>query len=440
MSDDPSCNPIVRNRMRFIAFGLLLIAGGCRSVRPASDPHPSGVVPAPPHISWLELRVPKDIVDATGNAHRRSPNHPDGIAVRNAGGDLVPLLPIGVRGAIEIWEFASEPLGGGWISGIDPGLIKQGRGFVLVSNAAADDPPSDLNVPRRRAIDAVILEPSATPSAGTAIVMSSLARQTPPEQAFMADLLGAGFTVMTTAPPVNAIDRATGGRTTLDIEADPELAGRMFAAEVDLAFTAWADGLKAVLTYLGQTSDITPSPLVLIGVSSGAVAAPIVAARLHEDFPIEVAVLIAGGSDVASILLETTLDPEDLRLIRRGDRSNETDAAVFASSYHRSVRLDSAAIVEWLGRRPVLLLEGGYDRAIPSSSRSLLDRRLGRPERWWYPVGHYGLFFILPGEGDAIVDWIRRSLRPIIGPSKVDMRSGNPALRSHEERFETGTL
>ncbi len=401
-------------------MGLVLIAGSCRSVRPASEPRPSGDLPDPPLVDWMTLRTPDEIVDPDGIPSKRPSNHPDGIAVRNSDGDLVPLLPIGVEGAVEIWEFASEPLGGGWISGIDPELIDRGRSFILVSNATDDDPPPELIVPRRRAIDAVVLEPTATPSAGTAIVMSSLARQTPPEQALMADLLKAGFTVVTTAPPVSAIDQTTGGRTTLDIKDDPEFAGRTFAAEVDLAFTAWADGLKAVLTYLRQSGTSAPSPLVLIGVSSGAVAAPVVAARLHQDFPISAAVLIAGGSDVASILLETTLDPEDLRLQRRRGRLDQGEAEAFAASYHHTVRLDSAAIVEWLGQRPILILEGGYDSAIPRSSRSLLDRRLRRPERWWYPVGHYGLFVLLPGEGDAIVDWIQRSLRPRIGPSTGD--------------------
>jgi hypothetical protein len=417
---NPAHHRMLCNRIRIVGLGLLLIAGGCRSVRPASDPRPHGAIPAPPHIAWLTLRVPEDIVTTDGDSPRRVSGHPDGIAVKNEDGDLVPLLPIGVEGAVEIWEFASEPLGGGWISGIDPNLIERCRSFILVSNATDDEPPSELLVPRRRAIDAVVLEPTATPPAGTAIVMSSLARQTPPEQAFMADLLEAGFTVITTAPPVNAIDRATSGRTTLDIEDDPELAGRMFAAEVDLAFTAWADGLNAVLTHLRRSRDLAAPPLVLIGVSSGAVAAPVVAARLHEDFPIEVAVLIAGGADVASILLKTTLDPSDLRLNLQGKRVDQQEADAFASSYHRTVRLDSAAIVEWFGRRPILLLEGGYDTAIPSSSRSLLDRRLRHPERWWYPVGHYGLFVILPREGDAIVDWIRRSLRPTTEPSTVD--------------------
>lgn len=420
MSDDPPRPRNLRNLVRLTGLGLVLIAGSCRSVRPASEPRPTGEITDPPLVDWMTLRTPDQIVDPDGVPSKHPSNHPDGIAVRNSDGDLVPLLPIGVQGAVEIWEFASEPLAGGWISGIDPELIDRGRSFILVSNATDDDPPPELVVPRRRAIDAVVLEPTATASAGTAIVMSSLARQTPPEQAFMADLLKAGFTVVTTAPPVSAIDQATGGRTTLDIKGDPELAGRTFAAEVDVAFTVWADGLKAVLTHLRQTGLSAPSPLVLIGVSSGAVAAPVVAARLHQDFPIATAVLIAGGSDVASILLETTLEPEDLRLRRHRGRLDQSEEEAFTSSYHRTVRLDSAAIVEWLGQRPVLLLEGGYDSAIPRSSRSLLDRRLRRPERWWYPVGHYGLFVVLPGEGEAIVDWIQRSLRPKIGPSSDD--------------------
>ena len=421
MSDDPARYRPVRYRVLHIAgLCLVVIAGGCRTVRPASDPRPNGPIPDPPHIAWLTLPIPGDIVESDDRGHPETPNHPDGIAVRSASGDLIPLIPIEVRRGVEIWEFASEPLGGGWISGIDPELIAHSRSFILVSSAADDDPSSELIVPRRRAIDAVILEPTATPSAGTAIVLSSLARQTPPEQAFMGDLLDAGFTVITTAPPVNAIDRATAGRTTLNIKDDAEFAGRMFAAEVDLAFTTWAFGIEAVLSHLRSSSETAPSPLVLIGVSSGAVAAPIVAARLHQKFPIQAAVLIAGGADAAAILLGTTLAPEDLRLNLEGGRFDQLEADAFAASYHRAVRLDAAPITEWLGQRPVLLLEAGFDAAIPSSTRILLNQRLRHPERWWYPVGHYGLFVLLPGEGDAIVDWIQRSLGLSHGSSKAD--------------------
>ena len=181
----------------------------------------------------------------------------------------------------------------------------------------------------------------------------------------MGDLLDAGFTVITTAPPVNAIDQATAGRTTLNIEEDADFAGRMFAAEVDLALTTWAFGIEAVLNHLRSSSETAPSPLVLIGVSSGAVAVPIVAARLHQKFPIQAAVLIAGGADAAAILLGTTLAPEDLRLNLEGGRFGQLKADAFAASYHRAVRLDAAPITEWLGQRPVLLLEAGFDAGGP---------------------------------------------------------------------------
>ncbi|MCH2161918.1 MAG: hypothetical protein MK085_08610, partial [Phycisphaerales bacterium] len=31
---------------------------------------------------------------------------------------------------------------------------------------------------------------------------------------------------------------------------------------------------------------------------------------------------------------------------------------------------------------------------------------LGRPERWRYPVGHVGLFLVLPGASEEICDWL----------------------------------
>lgn len=382
---------------------------GCRSVRPAATPRvaDASVIASPPEIEW-----PSRISAAPGPADEdgRIADHPNGIGVERADGSPITMEFVGLHPHGEVWAFGEDDASVNWIAAIDAELIETTRSFIVVTTAPADDPPADLPVPRRRAIDAVVLTPTARPLVGTAIVMSSLARQTPPEQAFMADLLEAGFTVVTSAPPVNAIDERTGGRTTLDIANAPAVAGRRFAAEVDLAFAAWADGLDAILDASFIGAGLIPRPVVLIGVSSGAVAAPVVAARLHPTTPIDAAVLIAGGSDLDTILLETTLDPEDLRLRRIGPRPDEAAKETFRRAYRASVRLDDPELTRWFADRPILLLEGGFDTAIPPTARATMDDRLGRPERWWYPTGHYGLFVFLPGEGDAIVRWIRRAL------------------------------
>ena len=87
----------VRYRFLHIAgLCLVVIAGGCRTVRPASDPRPNGPIPDPPHIAWLTLPIPGDIVESDDRGHPETPNHPDGIAVRSASGDLIPLIPIEV--------------------------------------------------------------------------------------------------------------------------------------------------------------------------------------------------------------------------------------------------------------------------------------------------------------------------------------------------------
>ena len=400
--------------MLVAVLSITALGPGCRSVRPAANPPvgDAGSLPTPPELDW-PARISTSPHRAGSDG--RIPDHPDGIGVERADGSPIAMEFVTLHPHGEVWAFGEDDAGVNWIADIDPGLIRSTRSFIVVTTAPADDPPSELLVPRRRAIDAIVLTPTTRPPAGTAIVMSSLARQTPPEQAFMADLLEAGFTVITSAPPVSAIDQLTGGRTTLDIAGTPETAGRTFAAEVDLAFAAWADGLDAILDASVIDVDTTPRPVVLIGVSSGAVAAPVVAARLHANTPIDAAVLIAGGADLDTILLETTLDPEDLRLRRLGGRPDQTASEAFRRAYRDSVRLDDPELAKWFARRPILLLEGGFDTAIPATARATMDDRLGHPERWWYPTGHYGLFLLLPGEGDAIVAWIRRTLG--IGPT-----------------------
>ena len=47
---------------------------------------------------------------------------------------------------------------------------------------------------------------------------------------------------------------------------------------------------------------------------------------------------------------------------------------------------------------------------MPAASGRLLYERLGRPERWSYPLGHYGLFALLPSQSKKIADWVEAAV------------------------------
>ena len=146
--------------------------------------------------------------------------------------------------------------------------------------------------------------------------------------------------------------------------------------------------------------------MALIGVSMGAIGAAPVAARIDHTSPIRAAVLISGGTNLGKLLGETTLGETDFKIRRIGDTPTPRATLAFEEAYHDSVILDSPELLQWLGNRPILVIEGESDTAVSRRSRHEFHDFLGKPERWRYPVGHVGMFLLLPEAADDIADWL----------------------------------
>lgn len=142
-----------------------------------------------------------------------------------------------------------------------------------------------------------------------------------------------------------------------------------------------------------------------IGMSGGAIVLPTVYARNPARYG--AVILMAGGADCWLInersnysahigALRTMWPPGAPPGLRE-----EADRAYLAASpldpYHTAAALR--------GKR-VLVLQGQTDMAVPAALGDLLWERLGRPERWSYPVGHEFLFAGLPDQLDRIVGWL----------------------------------
>ena len=121
-------------------------------------------------------------------------------------------------------------------------------------------------------------------------------------------------------------------------------------------------------------------------------------------------VFIGGGADTSLILADTTLGNDDLRLTILGRGLPSPAKNTFIDAFRTHATRDDREIWDWLDQHPSVVLEAGFDRAIPYQARRELKKRLPGATSWWYPLGHYGLFVLLSRESDAIVDWIETTL------------------------------
>ena len=81
-----------------------------------------------------------------------------------------------------------------------------------------------------------------------------------------------------------------------------------------------------------------------------------------------------------------------------------------AQLYLKNAPLDSYHTAAALKGKPVLLIQGTTDLAVPSPLGDLLWERLGKPERWLQDgQGHEVLFMLLPQEFDKMMDWLDRA-------------------------------
>jgi dienelactone hydrolase len=311
----------------------------------------------------------------------------------------------------ELWR-PSGPLATSAFAMIDESRIAAIEPWIAVLELADDDAVRHPEVPPRRAVDGLLARPTESPPCGLAIVLGSLARLNPPEQWLVAEFLMRGWTVLVSSPPICAPDDDTNGVTTLSPGLEPELAGRTLAAEVDAGLGTWRGGLRDILARLETRNDLPNGPTVLVGASSGALAAALVADSLRTVRRIDAVVMIAGGASPAEILARTTLADQDLRVDRQGPRVHDVDLPRFVRAFESATCLQSPAAESSAAARldgtPVLMLEAGFDSAIPETARRRLRSLFPHADHWWYPLGHYGLFFALSTESGPIVDWIER--------------------------------
>jgi pimeloyl-ACP methyl ester carboxylesterase len=163
---------------------------------------------------------------------------------------------------------------------------------------------------------------------------------------------------------------------------------------------------RAILECLTLSGDIAPGPAGCVGMSMGAIVAPLMAAAEPR---ITSLVPVLGGADVPRIMAETR---EGLirRYMERRARFLGTDERAVLEEYRRDFHADPLMIPGVLDPGRILMVQARYDQSVPRSAGDRLHQVLGRPTRVEIPAGHYTAVVFVPIVFSRIIDFIQRGL------------------------------
>lgn len=209
------------------------------------------------------------------------------------------------------------------------------------------------------------------------------------------------------------VDYMTPEKIVVDDRGSTRLARRI---DDHLADRAYA--MEALIAYLeANQPDLLIGPRVLVGMSAGAIALPTVAARIG---PIDAAIVIGGGENVAKIIADSPLFRDHIELVdvtHEMSRNGEPNVkmlpceapwkrAEFAAAVLRKSKMDPRHAAAALKGTPVLMVQARYDDIVPAAAGQSMYESLGRPERWQYRTGHVGLTLLMPWKINYILDWM----------------------------------
>jgi predicted esterase len=187
------------------------------------------------------------------------------------------------------------------------------------------------------------------------------------------------------------------------------------ARELDQRVAECALAAQAAMRHIAAGHpELAGLPRIAVGMSGGAMTLPTVLAREPEKYA--AAVMIAGGCDFYTMTQESNYKYLISAVDYRWEPAPPDDdqRQRLSDLYLSLSRLDSYHAAPLLTGKPMLMIHGKYDGAVPARLGDMLWERLGRPERWVKEAGHEEVFMKLPAEVDRIMQWLgeRAGARP----------------------------
>jgi alpha-beta hydrolase superfamily lysophospholipase len=207
--------------------------------------------------------------------------------------------------------------------------------------------------------------------------------------------------------------RGPDGRTVRTVQS-PASAGRLVDEIMAQVASAAERVVQTERQWIERETGDAHAPVVVVGTSLGGIFAPTVASLLddrlsREGDGLDGLVLLAAGGDLGAISATSPamdIGPDLIPPVELVSWRQLMQQAIAWS------RLDPLVVAPSLRRVPALMLHGRFDEIVPARYGTQLWNALGRPDRYSYLAGHYGLLGLLTGESDAVMRWIERRVGP----------------------------
>jgi hypothetical protein len=171
----------------------------------------------------------------------------------------------------------------------------------------------------------------------------------------------------------------------------------------DTKYCQVTSATKAILEQLEtELSTLNKLPLVLVGISAGALNTPSVYHELQDQ--VDAVVLVAGGANLFDIVQDGAFT--NWKFTSNSGDFSEEQLQQLNAQYLQTPSRDPYFLAQELPQN-TLLIHAKWDEVVPSESGDLLWERAGKPERWIYPSGHLGLFMTFGLHAPDVARWIQ---------------------------------
>jgi hypothetical protein len=163
-------------------------------------------------------------------------------------------------------------------------------------------------------------------------------------------------------------------------------------------------GTKAIKEQMNKfLPSLQNAPLVLVGISAGALNVPAVYDELKDE--IDAVVLVAGGANMFEIVQDGVFTNWKFT-DEKEDRFTASELQEIEAEYLAIPSRDPYFLAQALPLNNTLIIHAKWDAVVPAKNGDLLWERAGKPERWIYPSGHLGLFASFAWHAEDIAKWL----------------------------------